>query len=204
MIKVNYIQKKRSERIVDPVAMKLRDPARESEYPAKKESAMADRVRVARQEISQKFNILNHQGPPRKIEKDPPRVLGASKREFHLLTNMKIDDHVSAPIIYNDNYVQEKTKRPPRVLPFTAPNRREFDVISNNYYTDNEVRQVRDKEAIKEHVEDVYWKTHDYDLLKGEFYSKEKEDDFQEQRRLVSSVQGLSQQYRLPPRYCRR
>ena len=181
--------------------MKFRDPQLEKDYQDKKLNSIETRAATAKAELGKKFNIVSHQGPPRKIETDPPRVMKGPTRPYHLLSNMKAPDHELAPLVFSDAYGQEKTKRTPRVLNFTAPNRREFDVISNNYYIDNDVRQAKDKGDIREHVNTVYWKTHDLDIVKGEFYSTEKELDFQEQRKLAASVQGLSQQYRLPPRY---
>lgn len=198
--RVTMFEKKRAERIVDPVAMKFRDPEREKDYQAKRDATTQSKVEHARREMESKFNIINHHGPPRKIEVDPPNMLNTGQaREYHILTNMKKQDHSLAPLVYDDSYVQEKTKRPPRTVNFAAPNRREFDVVSNNYYTNNEVRQQEDTQRIREHVENVYWLTHDYDSVKGQYYSLDKETEFQDQRALASSVQGLSQQMRLPP-----
>jgi hypothetical protein len=181
--------------------MKFRDSERESDYQAKKQASVTQRAERAKQEIENKFNIVSHSGPPRRIETDPPNLLNHGlSRNYHILTNMSKVDHVKAPLVYNDQYVQEKTKRPPRQLNYTAPNRREFDVVSNNYYVNDEVRKSEDKQQIREHVEDVYWQTHNYDAVKGQFYNLEKEEDFQSQRALAASVQGLSQQFRLPPR----
>lgn len=118
-----------------------------------------------------------------------------------MLSNLKKTDHTVAPLIYDEEYVREKSKRPPRVLNYTAPNRRDFDVISNLYYRENTARQREDTEKIKEHVETAYWLTHDYNIVQGEYYNKEKEEQFKEQRALVSSIQGSTQQMRLPPRY---
>jgi hypothetical protein len=181
--------------------MKFRDPERESEFQATKQASIQQRAATAKEEIKSKFNIVSHQGPPRKVEVDPPNVLNTGlSRDYHILTNMKKLDHTLAPLLYDEKYMMEKTKRPPRVLSYTAPNRREIDIVSNNYYVNNDTRKEQDKQHIRDHVEDVYWLTHDYDPVKGQYYAIEKEEDFLQQRTLVASVQGLSQQQRLPPR----
>jgi len=52
---------------------------------------------------------------------------------------------------------------------------------------------------MKEHVLYKYWATHDFDMIKGHYYSDEKERTYNEQNRILQEVQGRSLERTLPP-----
>ena len=51
---------------------------------------------------------------------------------------------------------------------------REFDVISNKYKVSDADKSVADKQISEFEAAAKFWKTHDYNLVTGNYYDKEK------------------------------
>jgi hypothetical protein len=126
-----------------------------------------------------------------------------------MLTNLDHTDHKKAPTLFGEQFILEKTQE--RIaqaqnqrINNDNPSIRDFNIINNRYYHNREERQKEEFEEMKKHVLNKYWKTHDYDLLKVEYYDANKEEKYWEQKKFVDSVRGAARQAKLPPalQYC--
>lgn len=177
--------------------MAYRDPVREDFYQKQKEDTVKKRVDFVNTMRSEKYDIVGHFGPPRKID--------TMKREFvpprptHILTNLQYEDHINAPLLDDGTYTLTKF-RPNTVRAKTSiAHSREFNVISNEYKVDHDRRRLEDFEKLKTHLLKKYWDNHDYDMIKGKFYSPEKQKLYEHHLETIKSVQGTAQMERLPP-----
>eukprot|EP01031_Cornospumella_fuschlensis_P033409 gene33409-40416_t len=195
--RVSKYHRKRQERELDPVAMAYRDPVREEFYQSQKEATIKKKVDFVNTMRAEKYDIVGHFGPPRKID--------TMKREYipprptHILTNLQYEDHINAPLLDDGTYTLTKF-RPSTVRAKTSiAQTREFNVISNEYKVDHDRRRLEDFEKLKTHLLKKYWDHHDYDMIKGRFYSPEKQKMYEEHLETIKSVQGAAQMERLPP-----
>ena len=147
-----------------------------------------------------RYNIINHEGPIKEtktvMRRDPTA-------EMNIVSNLLGRDHAVAPILYDEDYC--RTKFIPKIqFPQNAmiPRRREFNIVSNNFYEGDEAKKSLEFEKIQDEVTKRYWETHGYNPVVGQFYSDADEKRYEEQRKLLQSVQGKSQACRIPPRYC--
>lgn len=196
-----FIQRKRQEREFDPVAMKFRNPDKEAQIDMQRTAQLDSRIQRVSELKQKTFNIISHEGPPRRIDSLPSLTRDHSaQRPYHMLSNMPKPLHHDAPTIYDENFSLTVYKQTivPRAST-TAGNRREFNIISNDYF-ENPVEKKREEfEKLKTHVLNKYWQTHDFDIVKGRYYSPEKEDRYQHQRRVMEEVQGRAMESILPP-----
>lgn len=195
------MQRKRQEREFDPVAMKFRNPDKEAQIEMQRTAQLDSRIQRVSELKQKTFNIISHEGPPRRIDSLPSLTRDHSaQRPYHMLTNMPKPLHHDAPTIYDETYsltVYKQTILP--VAPTNTGKRREFNIISNDYF-ENPVEKKREEyEKLKTHVLNKYWQTHDFDIVKGRYYSPEKEDRYQQQRRVMEEVQGRALESILPP-----
>ncbi|RYH30974.1 hypothetical protein EON65_03705 [archaeon] len=192
-----YQQRKRQERELDPVAMAYRDPAREDFYQKQKDDTIKKKVDFVNTMRSDKYDIVGHFGPPRKIDTMKHEYIPA--RSTHILTNLQYEDHINAPLLDDGTYALTKF-RPNTVRAKTSiAQSREFNVISNEYKVNHDKRRLEDFEKLKTHLLKKYWDNHDYDMIKGRFYSPEKQKLYEEHLETIKSVQGTAQMERLPP-----
>lgn len=192
-------ERKAKEREFDPVNMKWRNPEKEQALANKKKEQMDLKLKTVSEMRSSKFNFISHEGPPR--QRDlwdlPPASLPFGGRERHLISGLSLDGHKKCPTLYDDDYCLQNQKPKPRLQ--KPENRREFDVTTNRFIKNNDERKKEEYQEMKDHAIKKYWKTHDYDIIKGEFCDPNKEANFLQTRDVVSQVQGKSQLARLPP-----
>uniref|UniRef100_A0A7S2B3B7 Uncharacterized protein n=1 Tax=Octactis speculum TaxID=3111310 RepID=A0A7S2B3B7_9STRA len=84
-------------------------------------------------------------------------------------------------------------------LPTKYEHCREFDIVSNHYRSNHDLRDKEDLEKLRFDAQVAYWQTHDYDPIVGKYLEKNKEEEFQRQRKAVEKVAGSSKMARLPP-----
>ena len=192
-------ERKAKEREFDPVAMKWRNPEREEAVLNKKKEQLDFKLKTVNDMRSSKFNFISHEGPPRQRDSWdlPPASLPFGGRERHLISGLSLDGHKKCPTLYDDDYCLQNQK--PKARLQKPENRRDFDVTTNRFIKNDEQRKRDEYEVMKEHVVKKYWKTHDYDIVKGEYCDPNKEANFLQTREIVSQVQGKSQLARLPP-----
>lgn len=162
-----------------------------------KETAKINRVNDA---VSNTFNIVSHQGPPRKVETliMEQKTKGVAPRGYNFVTNLSLDDHLKAPTLYDEAFVINRAGKP-KEKRSAVGNNREFSIVNNNFYEDHDTKKKKEYERFKSHTLEKYWATHDYDPIRGKFFDAEKEERYREQRNILSKVHGTAQTLRLAP-----
>jgi hypothetical protein len=177
--------------------MEFRDLNRESHYQQKKQAQLQKKVEFACAIRQQKYNIVSHQGNSRQIENIRRDQWHA--RPSHPISNLPHEDHLHAPLLYNEDYSLTKFRpNTTREKKFIAK-QREFNVVSNEYSVNHDAKLRTEFDRLKGHVVKKYWATHDYDIIKGRYCSPEKEKQYKEQRETVAMVHGAAQMERIPP-----
>lgn len=77
--------------------------------------------------------------------------------------------------------------------------KREFNIVSNKYFENEDEKLEKEYEKLKNRVVSKYWEHHDYDIIKGKYFDVNKEKKFQDQKELLKTVQGKSQELNYPP-----
>lgn len=144
-----------------------------------------------------KYDIVGHSGPPRKIDLRPKLDKSFNSRQYHIVSNLNHDDHYDSTLLPQAEHLA-KARPKPRVMPVRSQ-QRDFNLITNTFKKNHDEVMTRDYLASREHVLRKYWSTHDYDLVKGEYFSPEKEEQFQTKRLMETQTHGLDQNSKLPP-----
>lgn len=178
--------------------MEYRDTTREEQYQRAKEEKIQQKAESVHNQRSKTFNIVSHEGGgPRKINTMKRET--RQERPYHLLSNLHNEDHEKAPLFYEEQYSLTKF-RPAEVRAKTSiAKSREFNVVTNEYFKDHDTRRLEDFDKLKTQLLKKYWETHDFDIIKGRYFSPEKERQYQEQLEVLKKVHGKAQEARLPP-----
>lgn len=186
------------EREVDPILMQYRNPEKEQKF--------------LEQTLAQ---TAAHQAKPRRMagtlnlfsgEVLEPKHFDLSKkkkppREWNLISHFPSDVHCRVGIAVPFEETQKLRERATHdISQRKRKGSREFNILSNRYYVNDDGRQREDYERLKADVLEKYWKTHDFDPIVGQYIDGEKEAKFREQREVIGKVQGASQFQKLPPR----
>ena len=163
-----------------------------------KEFAKLTQVKESRQNT---FNIVSHQGPPRRIEAmlTAQKAEAKTQRPYNFVTNLSNEDHLNAPLLYDDEYTITRAGKPKEIRDKVGKKDRDFNIVNNSYYHHHDRRKKQEYDQFKSHTLEKYWATHDYDPIRGKFYDINKEQSFREQREVLSQVHGLSKSLRLAP-----
>lgn len=193
--------------------MAYRDPNREAIVQEEKQKKLENKKNTVEEFRRSTFNILSHEGPPRKydqllkIRNEEYENNKNSKRSYNLLTNLPHTSHLKTSLYYNEDYILKehadlyKNSRLAKHNEHlkTLGKEREFNIISNDFYDNPEERKSQDYAQLKKHVLKKFWETHDYDPVKGVYYSPEKEELYQQQKQILNEVYGKSKELTIPP-----
>jgi len=144
------------------------------------------------------YNIINLEkdaslGKKTEIEKTYSRLMPSAQVDYNIITNNKLDDFYFQNARLNVDVKKKLEKK-------TNTNGiRDYNIISNKYVTDHDTKAEFDGNRVRNELSDKYNKTHNYNLLLGEFYDKNKEELYQEQRLKDQQDHGKSKLERLPP-----
>ena len=153
--------------------------------------------------VEQTFNILNLENkllglenntkfPKSKSENPMRKKLENSKTNFNILSNINLDKH---SYLKPEDRIEIKENLNKTGVEFhrikIMKNDKDFDIISNKYYENNE-KKLRAETAIsKLTLAKKYWKTHDYDPVQAKYIDSEKEKKYQEEKEAKINNQQL-------------
>lgn len=178
--------------------MQYRDTKKEENFLDMSRSKSEAHINKPRQKMAGTLNIFSGQLPARTGTSNTSRR--KLQRDWNLISHFPVDVHEKVQI--TADFEQTERLRPRTTVnlkALRAKNGREFNVVSNEYFENNQERQDADFEQIKGDVQKKYWKTHDFDFIKGQYIDGEKEAKYREQRAMLGAVQGASQYQKLPP-----
>lgn len=159
------------------------------------------KITQVQEDRARTFNIISHQGPPRRIETIimAQKTKGVPPRPYNFVTNLTLEDHENAPLIFDEAYTNARAGKPKELRSAVGKHNREFSIINNDFYENHDAKKKEEYEKFKEHTLERYWATHDYDPIRGKFYDAEKERRYREQREVLAQVRGVSKALKVAP-----
>lgn len=197
--RIGLCERRAMERELDPIVMQYRDSQKEEDFMNMTRSKSEAHLSKPRQKMAGTLNLFSEK-PLQPNDSSATTKRPKLQRDWNLISHFPVDVHEKTHI--TADFEETQRLRPHTTVDLKArrsKNGREFNVISNEYFEDNEQRQNIEFERIKADVVSKYWKTHDYDFIKGEYIDGQKEARYREQRAMLGKVQGASQSRKLPP-----
>ena len=78
------------------------------------------------------------------------------------------------------------------------PTQREYNIVNNRYIEYHDEKESTNLEIMKAEAAKSFWKTRDYDPIRGQFYDGDKEKSFCADRAEKAKVHGKDQVKKLP------
>ena len=153
---------------------------------------------------TQRINLINHQLTTAGLTTTRPETTNSLPAKKRVVGGYNIISGLD----YNQHHYLPPGERPSRCTTmggkqgqrkFNPMAHRDFNLLTNQYYTRHENRQCEEKEQAKSKAADSFWKTHTFDPIKNAFYDNEKESHFQQKRVAKSLVHGEKVASQLPP-----
>ena len=203
-VRVPMLERKTEERSLDPVLMRFRDPLREEDHAAR--TALRTRtLPLQRLDHLRKtvFNIVSHEGPPRKMESMAPHLITKQplgQREWHLLSHLRQDKHTTCPILFDAQYMTAHVVPTSGVqLPENRSSQpRPFNIINNRFAQNHDKNLEREYDTMKTTMVKKYWETHKFDVIKAEHYSDADEEACRHREAQASRTHGQAFLSKLP------
>jgi hypothetical protein len=199
--RISLCERRVLERALDPIKMEFRDSQKEQNYVDMSRTKSEAHINKPQNKMAGTLNLFAGKWPDKKENKSKNKK-ATVEREWNLVSHFPADIHKKVQITTNFEESQKLMRRPKTTVDNTKSRnklQREFNVVSNEYFDNNDTRQEKDFDKIKADVEKKYWKTHDFDLIKVQYIDGDKEAKYREQRKTLGDVQGASQFRKLPP-----
>jgi hypothetical protein len=195
VVRIGNRERRDMERQVDPLTMRYRDESREAAHQSKIQDKMTATLNRSVNLGKERRNIINGQGGPPKEPKPEKKIV---IRDNHIIANMSIDAYKKTSIFFDEAYV-EGNRMARHVVPPVRAGMRDLNIISNRYLKDDEARREQEYKELRDTVAERYWKGRNFNLVAGQYYLDEKEEQYQDQKRYLNSVHGKAKDMRLPP-----
>lgn len=200
-VKVSMFERKTKERELDPIVMEFRKKETEVEHSASRMNRTHTQPLQRYETIKRtQFNIVSHEGPPRKLDamrKEQNSKPNALNRGWHLFSHLGPKQHVECPTLYDEKYM-ETNVRPKTGAHVPNATLREFNIINNEFTTNHDERLREEYNTMKGVMVKKYWDTHNFDILRQEYYDDSKEEDFKHGLHEATLVHGQAQTAKLP------
>jgi hypothetical protein len=127
----------------------------------------------------------NHPDYPKfKSEFANKKNLEVSKANYNILSNITLDEQNYLPPdkrpIINEEHDHEAIK----MNKVNVVNFKDYNIISNKYKFNHDEKLQADKEISQLNAANNYWKTRDYNHVKGAYYDSKKEEEYQKERKI--------------------
>jgi len=184
-----------------PILQKFAHEEKENTAKAQETNAWKHRSEAQKKNLEKylpEYNIINLEKdatiPPRnEHDKTKTRLLPAAQVDYNIITNQKLDDfHFQNVKLNVDNKKKDNRKT-------NNGNKREFNIVSNRYFEDHEVKNEGDVKKVQQDLKNKYDRTHDYNPLLAQYYDTTKEAHYQEKRVKDQQEHGKHQIEKLPP-----
>lgn len=134
--------------------------------------------------------------PQQKIEVGANKKnLETSRVDYNILSNKHLQEHhfdkpENRPYKSTNNKSQNPYKK--------VWNNKDYDIISNKYLVDDSQKKSTNEVIFNIESANKYWKTHNFDPIVGAYYSKEKENKYQNDMKEKSLIHGKDKALKLP------
>ena len=201
---------KANDMVFNPILQKYNDPKLESSLQKKENSAIISEI-IKNQDnqlkVEQTFNIINLKDRLKGLENDPnypsmKDLIHSRKRidncpkNYNILSNLPLTCHHFDKPENRPNFNFSEPKKGKKIFKFGTE--RDFDIISTKYKQFNNEKNEVDKEVQKIKTAKIFYKKNDYNIIKGEFYNKEKEEEFQKKRKEEQRTWGIERFNNMP------
>ena len=176
---------------LNPVQMKFVDENKEREYMTMRLKREMDKCTKDLELKSNRFDVINHNGPPRKPIPSKKNVNGRVDRNWRLLSLVGEEDHKSLSIFYDES-IHDKQRQLNNSMSVpsidNAALRRPFNILSNSYVDNDDLVREQESESLREHIKEKYWQTHNFDPIHSQYFDYKKEQEMKDkERKLVQS-----------------
>lgn len=151
----------------------------------------------------QTYNVLNFENKLAGLEKRPDypkekpwyfRPERDSLVDYNIISNHSLQEHHFAAPEKRPHCEEFQVNIPENL----NKNFKDYNIVSNKYLEHHDDKVVADERVLRAEAAQRYWKTHDFDPVKGEFYDQKKEDIFQEDRGTEALIHGQDEVKKLP------
>jgi hypothetical protein len=181
--------------------MEYRDPTQETQH--KKTMQLTTENKALQHSLRlphRKYNFINHTGQ-QNHSKHTLLESGSSghlrgQREYNLLSHLQNKFHEAAPMNFDEYYTKECQMKP-KSQHKPSFRQRDFNILSNQYQQDHDLKQQEDHAILQEKMSKKYWETHHYDPIKVQSYDGKEEEDYHvhAQRKREKQLQKKIEQY---------
>ena len=133
--------------------------------------------------------------PPQEIINK--RNINSSKKDYNILSNLNSYQMNDNNNNNNNNNFNVSNKQNNNKSKYIKSNK-DYDIISNKYLKDNEIKNKTNDLLFKIEAANNYWKTHNFDCIAGKYYNDEKEKKYQEEFKAKQAVWGKDKVKKLP------
>lgn len=193
--KMNLMERKAKENEMNPILMKFKDTNKEDTF--QQTELLNTLNKKPSKGPSRPYNIITHSNS-NKDKKEYTRI-HRNTRDYNLLSHLNTKFHTVVPLEYNEDYIKQlQTKKN---LPVKEHFRsRDFNILSNKYLSNNEMKQLEDNLKLNQVLNEKYWKTHIYDPIKVQNYDLQQEEQYQRQAE-KKIIKDRSQQEEMFPKW---
>ena len=203
MVKANDV-------VFNPILQKYKDSKYETSLKKNEKSAVLSEI-IKNQDnqlkIEQTFNIINLKDRLKGLEKDPNypsmkdlihsrKRIDFSPKNYNILSNLPLTTHYFDKPENRPNFNMSEPKKGKKIFKFNSE--RDFDIISTKYKNFDKEKNEVDKEIQKKKSAKIFYQKNDYNIIKGEFYNKEKEEEFQKKRKEEQRTWGIERFNNMP------
>ena len=185
--------------------MVYRDPIREKLHTSSQSEADSSLISRRNEMIEKNFNLINHQGSSRMSSE--PNLSGTNerkkkmiKREWHILSNLKTNDHLNVPIQYEADNRLEQQKRYSLPIKKRKEIGRDFSIVSGKFKENNDLKEEKIASDIRNKCDEMFSKTNTYDLIKGKSHNPKNQEKFERMNITLEKLQGVAQEKKFPHR----
>lgn len=197
---VTWRDVKQKEMEYHPILQKFSRDEKENNTKQKESDTWKHKAEVQKKHVEkymQGYDIINLNKDltaPARDENDKPRtrLQPSCQVEYNIITNQKLDD-----VHFQNVRLNVGARKKDERKPFNG-NKREFNIVSNRYINDHEGKTMSDTMKVGQELKDKYNRTHGYNCVNAEFYSKEEEAQYQEKRTQDQKDHGKTFADRLP------
>lgn len=205
--KVTHEFIKHQDTIYNPIIQKYTNPNHETKVTDFEKQNFVDvlaknKDRALRYE--QTYNILNFESKMKGLEQRPDypqekawyfRPGKDTKQDYNILSNIDMKDHHFAEPEKRPEQNSAEKQKGKRVQ---ADGLREYDIVTNRYLELHDLKEKTNEDIQRAEAALAFWKTHDYNILEGQYYDAKKENNFMTTQQEKAKTHGKDQVKKLP------
>jgi len=188
---------KKIENQFDPILQKYYDDNRNKEINIFEKNNLKNQLAKNydyQLKYEQAYNIINledklkgfenHPNYPNEIKNEKGKKVGINKDKkcYNIISNINLSKHYFDSPEKRPKCKDDFNENKPKLI--NANNYKDYDIITNNYKLFNDEKKNVDLEYEKLKAVEKFYKTRNYDCIKGKYYDPEKEKKYQEDLKL--------------------